>query len=420
MAVFGVPALARGRRAARGAGGLGDARPPSASWGLRRASASTPGRSSRATGDTLVTGDAVNVAAHLEQAADPGEVLIGPETHRHVRDAAVVEPVRGDGQREAGADRGSPSARARPGGERRCPQARHAARRSASGSCALLRRRPTSATAREKLLSPLHPARPCRRGEVTARRRACSPASRRTIVRGRCLDYGDGITYWPVDRRAEAARRRERGRRDRAPGLSARDELFLTVRHALEDARAGRPLVVVFEDIHWGEPTFLDLLDHISDLSRDAPILLLCVARPELLDDRPGWGGGKLNATSALLLEPLTAAESNALLDAARRRRGGRRASRARIVRDCRRAIRCSSRRCSRCVARRRRRSACRRRSRPSSQARLDRLGARGAGGDRTRRGRGRALPSRRRAGSSQRRRGEGSTRTWSASCARS
>ena len=56
--------------------------------------------------------------------------------------------------------------------------------------------------------------------------------------------------------------------------------------------------MVVFDDVHWGEPTFLDLVEHVADLSRDAPILLLCMARPELLDVRPTWGGGKLNATT--------------------------------------------------------------------------------------------------------------------------
>ena len=58
--------------------------------------------------------------------------------------------------------------------------------------------------------------------------------------------------------------------------------------------------------MHWGEETFLDLVEHVADLSRDAPILLLCMARPELLDRRPAWAGGKVNATS-VLLEPLGA-----------------------------------------------------------------------------------------------------------------
>ena len=69
----------------------------------------------------------------------------------------------------------------------------------------------------------------------------------------------------------------------------------------------------MLDDIHWGEEAFLDLVDHIADLSRDAPILLLCMARPELLDRRPGWGGGKLNATT-VLLEPLAADDADALV----------------------------------------------------------------------------------------------------------
>jgi len=72
--------------------------------------------------------------------------------------------------------------------------------------------------------------------------------------------------------------------------------------------------VLYLDDLQWAEPMLLDLLDHVADLSRGAPILLLCTARPELLDARPGWGGGKLTATT-VLLEPLAGADSEALLD---------------------------------------------------------------------------------------------------------
>ena len=85
------------------------------------------------------------------------------------------------------------------------------------------------------------------------------------------------------------------------------------MRRLLEAVAAAGPLVVVLDDIHWGEEVFLDLVDHVADLSRDAPILLLCMARPELLDRRPGWGGGKLNATT-VLLEPLTGHDADALV----------------------------------------------------------------------------------------------------------
>ena len=99
-----------------------------------------------------------------------------------------------------------------------------------------------------------------------------------------------------------------------AAGAASPNELFLAIRRLLEEVARDGPLVVVFDDIHWGEPTFLDLLDHIADLSRGAPILLLCLARPELLDERPAWGGGKLNATT-LLLEPLRPTSARALIE---------------------------------------------------------------------------------------------------------
>ena len=83
-------------------------------------------------------------------------------------------------------------------------------------------------------------------------------------------------------------------------------------------------MVVVFDDIHWGEATFLDLVEHLADGMRDVPILLICLARPELLDLRPGWGGGKLNATTTLL-EPLSEDECGLLIREPRRtRRTGR------------------------------------------------------------------------------------------------
>jgi tetratricopeptide (TPR) repeat protein len=91
-------------------------------------------------------------------------------------------------------------------------------------------------------------------------------------------------------------------------------ETQLAFRRLLEARAAERPQVVVVDDLQWAEPVFIDLVEHIADLSRDAPIFLLCVARTELLDVRLGWGGGKLNATS-LLLEPLGAEECEELME---------------------------------------------------------------------------------------------------------
>ena len=91
-------------------------------------------------------------------------------------------------------------------------------------------------------------------------------------------------------------------------------ETQLVFRRLLEARAAERTQVVVVDDLHWADPVFIDLVEHVADLTRDAPIFLLCVARNELLDVRPGWGGGKLNMTS-LLLEPLGARECDELIE---------------------------------------------------------------------------------------------------------
>ena len=168
-------------------------------------------------------------------------------------------------------------------------------------------------------------------------------AGRALIARGRCLPYGEGITYWPVlEAVREAARLEDTDSSELSSNklaavlanvedgpLAARrvgeviglsddvssiDESFWGVRMFFEALARNGPLVIVFDDIHWGEATFLDLVDYICEWSRDAPILLISVARPELLEQRPHWGGGKLNATS-VLLEPLSEAESAELVE---------------------------------------------------------------------------------------------------------
>jgi len=145
-------------------------------------------------------------------------------------------------------------------------------------------------------------------------------------VRARCLPYGEGITYWPViELLQQLPSPQELGLEPaaivaieqllgEAYAPASSEEIPWAVRKLLEAAAESSPVVAVFDDIHWAEPTFLDLLEHIADLSREAPLLLLCLARPELLDKRSGWGGGKLNATT-ILLEPLSSTETDELLD---------------------------------------------------------------------------------------------------------
>ncbi len=104
------------------------------------------------------------------------------------------------------------------------------------------------------------------------------------------------------------------GRRSASPAAeTAPEETLWAIRVLLERLAAERPVVFTIDDLQWAEPKFLELVEHVSDFARDAPILLACMARPELLDDRPGWAGGKLNATS-ILIEPLGPEECGTLV----------------------------------------------------------------------------------------------------------
>jgi predicted ATPase/DNA-binding SARP family transcriptional activator len=179
-------------------------------------------------------------------------------------------------------------------------------------------------------------------------------AAEASVYVGRCLPYGEGITFWPL---AEIV---EQAAGERAPGALAErlagdaeaatiaeriavalgagdggtagaEETFWAVRRFLEGIARTRPVVVFLEDLHWAEPTFLDLVDHVADLARSAPLLLICLARPELLERRPTWGGGKANATS-MSLEPLSDDESAALIERVAPEAPVASANRARIV----------------------------------------------------------------------------------------
>jgi predicted ATPase len=144
------------------------------------------------------------------------------------------------------------------------------------------------------------------------------------VVRGRCLSYGDGITYWPV---VEVIKQLDTLPKDSAAACAitsllgqseasvSAEQIAWAFRKLLEEQAEERPLICVFDDLHWGEETFLDLVEHVADLARGVPLLLLCMARPELLERRPGWGGGKWNSTT-VLLEPLDADETQQLLEA--------------------------------------------------------------------------------------------------------
>ena len=98
-----------------------------------------------------------------------------------------------------------------------------------------------------------------------------------------------------------------------AAGSARTEDAALAARRLLAGVALEHPLVLVLDDVHWAAPAFLDLVESLVELVR-APVLVLCLARPDLLDVRPHWGGGRLSSSS-ILLDALTPAESGALLD---------------------------------------------------------------------------------------------------------
>jgi class 3 adenylate cyclase/tetratricopeptide (TPR) repeat protein len=324
MAVFGVPQLHEddALRAVRAAVEMRSRLPE---LGVDARIGLNTGEVVVGTAERLATGDAVNVAARLEQAAAPGEILLGPQTAQLVRDAVETEqtaPLELKGKSE--------------------PLVAHRLLALHEEAPAFARRLDAPLVGRERELRRLREAfaqavddRSCQlftilgvagvgKSRLTAE--FVGALEDATVVRGRCLPYGEGITYWPVievlrqlppaahlgvEPAALAAIEQLLGEERVA---SSSEEIPWAVRKLLETAAESAPVVAVFDDIHWAEPTFLDLLEHVADLSREAPLLLLCLARPELLERRPGWGGGKLNATT-LLLEPLSSTETDELLE---------------------------------------------------------------------------------------------------------
>jgi class 3 adenylate cyclase/tetratricopeptide (TPR) repeat protein len=301
MAVFGVPVLHEddALRAIRAAVEMRDALPE---LGLQGRIGVMTGEVVTGTEERLATGDAVNVAARLEQAAQPGEVIVGQPTLVLVGDAAEVEPVEPLELR----GKADPVPAYRLLNVREASERRHEAlfvgRERELALVAETWER-VQAEQRCELVTVIGDA-----GVGKSRLAAELLASlEATVVRGRCLPYGEGITYWPVvevlkqlgmlppDKAAAVAIRSLLGETEAA---TSAEEIAWAFRKTLEHAAAERPLVVVFDDIQWGEETFLDLIEHVALLSSGASILLFCIARPELTEHRTAW-------PVTLRLEPL-------------------------------------------------------------------------------------------------------------------
>jgi predicted ATPase/class 3 adenylate cyclase len=291
----------------------------------------------------LITGDAVNVAARLQQAAAPGEVLIGEAIYRLVKDAVEVEPV---------------EPLALKGKSKPMPAFRLVDIKGRMP--ATTPRLDTPLVGREDeleaLLASFEHSVEHKRLYVTTvlgdagvgKSRLVSGAVSRLgprvrMLHGRCLSYGESISFWPLaetirsgaeisdDDSLATARSKVvtmlAGQNEVEEiaerllsliGLGSNsfpiEETFWASRKTFETIAKSMPLIVLFEDIHWAEPTFLDFIDYLAEFCDQASILVICGARPELLEKRSEWMEGRPNA-SLIALKPLTPHETKSLLD---------------------------------------------------------------------------------------------------------
>jgi class 3 adenylate cyclase len=307
MAVFGVPVAHEddALRACRAAVEMRDALPE---VGVAGRIGVNTGEVLAGTGERLATGDAVNVAARLEQAAHPGEVLVGAETLGLVGSAVEV----GEERRLELKGKSEPLAAYPLLAVRELRERSHVSR-------FVGRKREL-----EQLADAWDRALVAARCELVTvvgdpgvgKSRLVAEALARIdarVVRGRCLSYGEGITYWPVVEvlkqldtlpSDEAAATAIRSLLAESETVAGTDEIAWAFRKLLEEQA---PLLVCLDDIQWGEDTLLDLVESTALLSAGAPLLLLCMARPELLDRRPGW-------PTTLRLEALAEEDANALV----------------------------------------------------------------------------------------------------------
>jgi class 3 adenylate cyclase/tetratricopeptide (TPR) repeat protein len=290
---------------------------------------------------TFATGEAVNLAARLQQEATVNEIVVGPGAASLLRDRVELEP-RGELRL-----RGFPEP----------VSAFHAVCTVELGEPVRGLYAPLVGREAERELLETTFARSVRDrraslvtiygdpgvGKSRLAREFVAGLEGTTVLSGRCLPYGEGVTYWPLAEMVKAsagitdddpldrarAKLRETCEDEAVADLlalavgvleaveeeRAQQEIAWAARAWAEQLAAAQPLVLMFEDVHWGEEHLLELIEHLAAWVRGEPLLLLCLARPELLDERPSWGGGRIRSLS-LELEPLQAEESAELLAA--------------------------------------------------------------------------------------------------------
>jgi class 3 adenylate cyclase/tetratricopeptide (TPR) repeat protein len=357
MAVFGLPTAHdddAGRAAAaalalrdrvREDPGLGDRLPIRLGLSTGEVVAAMGGEKGGGGGDFLVTGDAVNVAARLQQGAGSWDIVASERTARAAGDGFAFGPVI---EIEA-KGKGAPlRARQLEGAVEARPRARlpflgrddDVAQLELTSGRAIKERRPFLIT----ITAPAGTGKTRLLEEFLERLPELNPDAR--VVTAQCLPYGQRLTYWPLhallrqlldlpegvdpERLRSAAQSWLEAAAEPAPKRTAellaatfgagegepidRAELFSAWRTAVETAARERPLVMVVEDLHWSSDSLLDLIEVVLQPRGEAPLLMIVLARPELLDRRPSWGGGRRNYVS-LALEPLDDLAISALVD---------------------------------------------------------------------------------------------------------
>jgi class 3 adenylate cyclase/tetratricopeptide (TPR) repeat protein len=305
-------------------------------------------------GEGMASGDVVNTAARLQSAAPTNGILVDETTYRATeRTIAYADPIEIDAKGKAD-----------PVVVREALRARSRVSVERTGGASLVGREQELTLLRETFARVIRERKP----QLVTLVGVPGIGKSRLVYElfqtiesgdfglvfwrhGRSLPYGDGITFWALgeivkaqagilesdtsEQTAEklhqaverfvpepadaawierhlkplAGVESEEGSGDR------RDEAFSAWRRYLEAVADERPLVLVFEDLHWADDALLDFADHLVDWATGVPLLALATARPELLTRRPGWGGGKVNS-STLLLSPLTDEETAALVHA--------------------------------------------------------------------------------------------------------
>jgi class 3 adenylate cyclase/tetratricopeptide (TPR) repeat protein len=289
---------------------------------------------------TFATGEAVNLAARLQQAAEPGQILIGPLAHNLTLDRIQVDdvgPIDVRGRAEPVWAWAALSA------DGRAP-ARVAVTPLVGRDHELELLENTFARAvrdRRAHLFTIYGEPGVGKSRLANEFLATLEGT--TVLPGRCLPYGESITYWPLAEMVKGAadiadddpldvaieKLREccpadavadllglaTGVLEAVHGERSQQEIAWAAREWAQLMAQTQPLILVFEDIHWAEEPLLELIEHMTAWVRDGALLILCLARPELLDVRSDWGGGRVRATS-IELEPLGEADSEQLIDA--------------------------------------------------------------------------------------------------------